>query len=263
MSQAAAIAVPHALDRGDGPPVLFLHGIGGGADAFRPQLERLSARWRVLAWDMPGYGRSPPLAEVTWPALAEAVEALLDAKGLDRVHLVGHSMGGMVALEFAASRPGRLRSLTLSGTSSAFGKPDGEWQRKFIADRLAPIEAGTPMRDLAKEMVAAMTAPGADPAGLSLAEDCMADVPPETYKAALRCLVTFDRRDALPGLAVPTLVLAGEHDPNAPSAMMERMAAKIAGARFELLEGAGHLANLERPAEFDAALESFLRSVED
>jgi pimeloyl-ACP methyl ester carboxylesterase len=77
----------------------------------------------------------------------------------------------------------------------------------------------------------------------------------------MRCLVTFDRRDALAAIAVPTLLVAGERDTNAPAAMMERMAAKIPGARFAVISGAGHLANLERPQTFIAVLSEFLASV--
>jgi pimeloyl-ACP methyl ester carboxylesterase len=74
----------------------------------------------------------------------------------------------------------------------------------------------------------------------------------------MQCLVTFDRRDALTGISVPTLVLAGERDENAPADMMERMAAKIPGARFQVIPGAGHLAHFEQPMAFREALDGFL-----
>ncbi len=89
----------------------------------------------------------------------------------------------------------------------------------------------------------------------------MSRVPPETYRAALQCLVVFDRRDALPRIAVPTLLIAGGADTVAPPAMMERMAAKIPGAHFVTIPGAGHLANLEQPATFNRVLGDFLSGV--
>jgi pimeloyl-ACP methyl ester carboxylesterase len=86
----------------------------------------------------------------------------------------------------------------------------------------------------------------------------MAAVPPATYRAAMRVLVGFDRRAWLPAITVPTLVLAGEQDGNAPPAVMQRMAEKIAGARYVELPGAGHLANMEQPDAFNDALRHFL-----
>ncbi|HWK44261.1 MAG TPA: alpha/beta fold hydrolase [Stellaceae bacterium] len=244
--------------RGSGEPIVFLHGIGGGADSWAPQLDALSPRYRTIAWNMPGYHGSPALDAMTFPALAETLLGLLDDLGLDRVHLVGHSIGGMVAQEFAATWPHRLRSLVLSATSPAFGRGDGAFQRAFVAKRLEPLDNGMSMADLASGIVAELIGEDADPAGIELARRCMSAVPADAYRQAMRCLVTFDRRDALPGIAVPTLLIAGESDTNAPAPMMERMAGKIPGARFTMIPGAGHLANLERQHTFTAVLGEFI-----
>ena len=127
-------ASPAFLERGrGGTPVLFLHGIGGGAEAWEPQLAYFGAARRSLAWWMPGYGPSPPLAAPTFGALAESLERLLDAARIERVHLVGHSIGGMVAQIFAATRIPRLASLTLSATTPVFGSRDGDFRREFLA----------------------------------------------------------------------------------------------------------------------------------
>lgn len=251
-------AIPDCVAEGQGEVVLFLHGVGGGAESWRPQIAEFSRNYRAAAWNMPGYGKSILSGGMTFPALADALEALLDANGWERIHLVGHSMGGMVAQEFAVARQDRLISLTLSATSPAFGRPDGDFQRKFVEARLAPLAAGKTMKDLARDLVETMIAPGADRAGRQLAFDCMAQVPPETYRAAVECIVTFERRANLPSIRVPTLVLAGETDTNAPAPMMARMAEKIPGARYVCLPGLGHLANLEDPAAFNAVLAGFI-----
>jgi pimeloyl-ACP methyl ester carboxylesterase len=88
----------------------------------------------------------------------------------------------------------------------------------------------------------------------------MAACPAATYRGSMEVLVKFDLREQLSRIAVPTLVIAGEHDGNAPSPMMERMAARIPGARFVVVPHAGHLANLEQPSAFNAALGEFLQS---
>ena len=244
--------------RGQGAPLVFLHGIGGDAACWQPQLEAFSEGHRAIAWNMPGYAGSPALPEMTFPGLAEALLRLLDCLDIERAHLVGHSMGGMVAQEFAATWPGRLRSLVLVATSAAFGRADGAWQREFLASRLGPLDQGRSMADLAPELVTRLAGEAPDPAGVAQAIRSMAVVPEATYRAALQCLLTFDRRDVLGRIEVPTLLLAGERDQTAPAVVMEKMAARIPQARFLTLSRAGHLTNLEQPTAFNAALAEFL-----
>ncbi len=96
--------------------------------------------------------------------------------------------------------------------------------------------------------------------GMELARDCMAAVPEATYRATMLALMGFDQRNALKNIAVPTLVLSGSKDNNAPAPMMAKMATYIPSAKYVELEGAGHLVNLERPAAFNAALDQFLKA---
>lgn len=250
-------------ERGEGPPLVFLHGIGGDAACWRPQLDAFAGRYRAIAWSMPGYGGSVPLAEMTFAALAEALAGLLDRLCVARAHLVGHSMGGMVAQEFVASRSGRVCSLALVATSAAFGRAGEAWQREFLASRLGPLDRGRRMAEIAPEIVGRLVGDNPDPDGVARAVASMSGVPESTYRAALQCLVSFDRRDALPAIDVPTLLIAGERDATAPPAMMARMAARIPGARLVVLPEAGHLANLERPAAFNAVLGDFLAAIDE
>ena len=245
-------------ERGRGAALVFLHGVGGDAACWRRQLDAFGGRYRAIAWNMPGYGGSAPLAETTFPALAQALLRLLDGLQIERAHLVGHSMGGMVAQEVGATSPGRLLSLALVATSAAFGHPDGDWQQGFLDSRLGPLDRGHSMAELAPGIVAGLVGEMPDPAGLEQAVRSMSGVPEATYRAALHCLLTFDRRDALARIRVPTLLLVGEQDTTVPPAVMERMAARIEGARYVVLPHAGHLANLDQPAPFDAALAAFL-----
>lgn len=244
---------------GRGPTVLMLHGIGGGHLAFAPQVETLaSSGYRAVAWDMPGYGHSAPIEPYTFKGLAQSCVQLIEALGNVPVILVGHSMGGMVAQEVVARRPELVSRLVLCGTSPAFGKPDGEWQRAFVAERTAPLDAGKTMAEVAEVLVPRMVGPGSLPEGVRLATHCMGMVPAATYRRALECIVTFDRRGNLGNIAVPTLVLAGEYDRNAPPSMVKKMADAIANSTYHEMKGIGHLQNLEAPDEFDALLLDFL-----
>jgi 3-oxoadipate enol-lactonase len=239
-----------------------MHGVGGDHASWRPQLLHFASRYRCLAWDMPGYGASPPPSMMTFPALAEALLGLLDSLRLPKVHLVGQSLGGMVAQEFAAAHQDRLRSLVLVATSPAFGKADKDWQQKFLDDRLGALDRGTTMAELARANVARIVGPIADPAGVAIATACTANIPVDGYRQAVTMILGFDRRADLARIAVPTLAIAGEVDTVAPAQMMQTMAAKIPGARFLTVPGAGHLINLEQPAAFNAALEGFFAEVD-
>ena len=241
------------------PAVVFLHGIGGAARGWAPQLASFAAAgWRPVALDLPGYGARPPVTALDFEELAADLEAAVAERALDRPALVGHSMGGMIVQTALRRRPDGYRAAVLCCTSPAFGDPTGEFQKKFVADRLAPLDAGTTMAALAASSVDRIVGPSPDPAGRALAIEIMAATSESTYRAAVHCLVTFDERASLPSIRVPVLCLAGEYDPNAPAAMMQRMAAKIPGARYVCLAGVGHLPNLEAPQAFDAAVLEFL-----
>lgn len=177
---------------------------------------------------------------------------------IDSAHVVGHSMGGMVAQQAIADAPDRFKSLILSATSPAFGKPDGDFQKEFVAARIKPLNEGLTMADLAAKQVPAMMGENPDPRGVEMAMASMSQVTSETFKVSVECLVTFDRRDNLGLIKSPTLVLAGENDTNAPAPMMEKMATKIPGADYICMPGVGHLSNMEQPAKFDRILREFI-----
>ena len=240
------------------PPLLFLHGIGGAARAWRGQLDFFKHRYRTIAWDMPGYGGSAPLPTVSIAALAEALQDFLQQVSATKPILVGHSIGGMIAQQLLAKHPHVASAIVLAQTSPAFGKPDGDWQKAFIEARLGPLDRGETLAAMAPSLVRELVGDDPDIGGMELARDCMASVPEATYRATMLSMLGFDQRSALKDIVVPTLLLSGAKDKNAPAPMMAKMAAYIPSARYVELEGVGHLANLERPGAFNAALDTFL-----
>jgi 3-oxoadipate enol-lactonase len=242
----------------DAPPLVFLHGIGGVARAWRGQLDYFADSYRCIAWDMPGYGGSAPLPSVSIASFADALQDFLHATGADKPVLVGHSIGGMIVQQLLTDEPLIANAVVLAQTSPAFGKPDGDWQKQFINARLGPLDRGETLATLAPSLVKELVGDDPDPAGLALARDCMAAVPEATYRATMLALMGFDLRHALKEISVSTLVLSGSKDNNAPAPMMAKMASYIPSATYVELEGVGHLANLERPDEFNAVLWDFL-----
>ncbi len=243
----------------DGPVLLFLHGVGSDARVWAPQLLHFRARYRCVAWTMPGFGDSPRLPAMTWPGMTDAALELLDVLSIERATLIGHSLGGMIAQHFGAAHPDRLNALVLSGTSPSFGDPNGAWQKEWVRARVEPLESSQKLADLGPAMIRGMMGPNdPDPGGLTLALEALSVVSEKAFADAIRLTATFEGRAGLASLgAVPTLCLAGEHDGNAPASMMARMAEKIPGAAYVCLAGRGHLANLEDPAAYNAALEAF------
>ena len=252
---------------GPGPVVLLLHGVGGGRQAWDDAAmgagqgtgaALAAAGFSAVAPDFPGYGLSPPLQPCDLAGMAGAVGALIAHLAAGPVVLVGHSMGGMVAQEVAATAAPAVAALVLAGTSPAFGRPGGDWQRDFLQSRFAPLDAGLGMAGLAAPLVAGMVAPGTPADRSRAAQALMAGVPEATYRAAVTALVAFDRRAALASIGVPTLVITGAHDRTAAPEVARKMAERITGAELAILPGAGHLLNIEQPAAFNAALLAFL-----
>ncbi len=257
------MTLPAYFETGAGSTaVLLLHGVGGGRAIWSDGASGTASAiahggFRAVAIDFPGYGDSA--GTPTLGALVQAVLDMVQHLGAERTVLLGHSMGGMVAQEVAARAPHLVSGLVLACTSAAFGKADGAWQAQFIAERLAPLDSGMGMAGVADKLVPSLVSPQAPAAALKIARDIMAQVPEATYRVALPAIAAFDRREALASIRVPTLLLAAEHDRTAPPEVMQRIAARVPGSEYLCLPGAGHIANVEAPAAFNAAVVAFLR----
>ena len=245
------------------PPVVFLHGIGGGARMFSHQLDALGGDRRAIAWNMPGYGGSVPIEPSGIDGYAQALRHFLKVLGLDRPVLVGHSIGGMVVQSYLALGLGPIDGAVLAQTTPAFGGRDPRWAEDFVKARLEPFERGQNMAELAEGSVAGMVGDDPDPAGIALAREIIAETPEAAFRASTLAMIGFDRRDALERIAVPTLLVAGSKDTNAPAPTVAKMAERIRGAELVTLEGCGHLVMLERPDAFTAALRTFLSRVSE
>jgi 3-oxoadipate enol-lactonase len=176
--------------------------------------------------------------------------------------LVGHSIGGMIVQQWLIKHPRAAAAVVLAQTSPAFGKAEGDWQKQFIEARLGPLDRGETMKSLAPVLVQELVGDDPDASGLDVARHCMGSVPEASYRAMMLALLGFDQRKALADITVPTLVLSGSKDKNAPAPMMAKMSTYIPRATYVELEGAGHLVNLERPKAFNAALDQFLKTIE-
>jgi len=237
-----------------GAPILFLHGVGSDKNVWQPQLDHYRGVRPALAMDYPGYGESSLQPGATRDDYARAAFAVLDALGHERAHLCGLSLGGVVAIAMHGQAPERCASLILADTFAVH--PDGQG----IYDR--SIAASGDLRALAEARVDVLLAQPADPSIRAEVVETMAAIEPAAYRLAAEAVWLADQGDRVAAIDVPTLVLCGALDVVTPPALSEALAASIAGAALAIIAGAGHLANLEKPAEFNAAVDSFLSRVE-
>lgn len=250
---------------GDGPDtLLFLHGLGGDCRNWAPQLDVFAATHRCIAWTLPGYGDSPPLdGPLTWPALASAAVALLDALDVERATVVGLSMGGYIGQQMALDHSDRLDQLVLVATSSAFAggsKAPGNaaFREKYLASRLAPLDEGRTPADLAPNVVPMLLSDAAADGAHDNCVASMSKISVAAYRAALSLLVTWDVDDRLGEITVPTLCVAGELDKTAPPKSLQRIADRVVDGRYVEIAGSNHLVNLDQPAAFNAAVTGFI-----
>ena len=244
---------------GDGPPLVLLHGAGADSRMWQPQLDTLSGELTVVAWDEPGAGRSsavPP--DFTLADYADCLAELIGSLGLGAVHLAGLSWGGTVALELYRRRPELVGTLLLVDTYAGWkGSLPEEEVRARVAgvlemvaaedDRFDPTLPGLFAGDPPREVVALMRA-------------MAADVRRESMKTALLVMGETDLRDVLPTIAVPTLLIWGEHDVRSPLTVARQFEDAIPGAELVVIPDAGHVSNLERPETFDRAVRAFCRA---
>ncbi|GAB3982009.1 hypothetical protein GCM10029978_084500 [Actinoallomurus acanthiterrae] len=229
-------------------PVLLLHSLGLDHTMWRSCAPYLAAERRLIIVDLPGHGRSP-----AGPDTGAGLLSLLDAAGAARAHVVGVSLGGNEALALAARAPERVRSVTASGSFAFLDAT--ERTAKLDATVVRAAELGMPA--FADAYIAGtLSAEARERDGHRLRE-VLGGTPPESYAAAARRCFATDLRPLLPTVHCPVLLLVGEHDTRTPRSSAERIAAGLAHPEIQEIPGAGHLANVDEPRRFTAALQAF------
>jgi 3-oxoadipate enol-lactonase len=242
---------------GAGPPVLLVQGLGYPRWGWEPVVERLQDEFRVFSFDNRGIGESDvPPGPYTAAELAGDAVAVLDAAGIGRAHVVGASLGGMVAQELALAHPERVDRLVLvcttPGGPDAYPLPEPTLRLLAEASSLAPADA------LRRFIENAMVARGDLVDGL-YARRLASPPDPVGWQAQAAAGATFDAFDRIGAIGAPTLVVHGTDDNVVDPRNAELLAARIPDARLELVPGTGHMLFWEQPDRFAVLLREFLR----
>lgn len=243
----------NVVEAGQGHPVVFLPGLGGSWHDWEEQLDGLADRYRCIAVEYRWHGRSDrPAGEITVAVLAEDLLRLCAALGVSHTHVVGLSLGGMVTQEAVGLAPELFDSLVLVSTMG----------RQEETSRAVAEFALTSIRDFGvlawqRAVELALIDQGASPRGRRMIREVGGN-DAEVFLRGLPAVVAHDAWDRLPAVTAPTLVLHPEGDYGVPKEHSKALAARIPGARLEIMDDAGHFANVDRPGEFNRIVGDFL-----
>jgi len=253
-------------ERGGGSPVVLIHGFPFNHTMWRGQAEALGENYRVITPDLRGHGGTGLGVGATASSMEEMatdVAALLDELNVsERVILGGLSMGGYVTLAFYRLFPQRVRALVLADTRPQSDTEEARGAREETARR-ALREGMQTVADAMLPKLLAPSTPEEKPEVFERVREMILTTRPEGAAAALRGMAARrDQTDLLQEIDVPTLIVVGREDAITPPKDSETMHRAIRGSRLVVIEGAGHVSNLERPTEFNRALEDFLKGIE-
>ncbi len=241
---------------GQGEPILFIHGLGSSGRDWEPQVEFFAPHYQVITYDVRGHGQSGrPPGPYSVPLFAADAAALVDALGVAPLHVVGISMGGMIAFQLAVDRPELLRSMVIVNSGPelvvrTFKERLSVLQRFWIVRLLGMRRMG--------EVLAGRLFPKPEQGALrEMFAERWAENDVRAYAASMRALVGWSVSERLGQIDVPTLVIAADQD-YTPLAVKEAYVARMPRAEIALIEDAHHAVPVERAAEFNAVLADFL-----
>jgi len=248
-------------DDGSGLPLLFIHAFPLNSSMWRAQRRDLSTFYRVLTFDLPGFGRGGPFPDAfSLDDAADMAVTLLDDRGIDRAVVCGCSMGGYIALSILRRHPERLSGLVLSNTRATADSPAAQQNRTAQA---AKVRAGG-MQDLRDEMLGKLlgeTTVASAPEVLRCVEEILMHATPEGTAGMLEAMAARpDSSEALAAAALPVCVITGGEDGLIPASEAENMNMLLRSGEMTVIPNAGHLSCLERPVRFNTIVRDFVKT---
>lgn len=243
-------------ETGAGEPLLFIHGLGSSGRDWEMQVGFFARNYRVVVFDLRGHGQSDkPRGPYTIPLFASDTAGLIETLGIAPAHVVGISLGGMIALQLAADRPELVRSLVVVNSGPEFVARTLK-ERLAVAQRFLIVRL-VGMRKMG-EILARRLFPKPEQGALrAMLAERWAENDPRAYRDAMRAIVGWSVADRLGAIDIPTLVVAADED-YTPVSAKEAYVAKMPRAELVVIRDARHAVPVERPDEFNAIVGTFL-----
>ncbi len=250
-------------DVGEGPVIVLIHGYPFNRSMWTEQVAALKSHYRVLAVDLRGHGETAVTPGTSaMEDMAYDIANLLDHLEVSRAVIVGLSMGGYVALAFTRLFTLRVRGLVLVDTRAQADTEEGRQTRMAQVEKISREGMQGIADAMLPKLLTAETV-AKRPDIVTRVRHMMVHTPPDGAAAALRGMAQRrDQRPFLPNILAPTLIIVGREDAITPAADSEYMHQEISGSRLEIIDGAGHVSNIERPTQFNDALLKFLKDIE-
>ncbi|MED3835631.1 alpha/beta hydrolase [Peribacillus frigoritolerans] len=253
----------HYEIEGNGEPLVLLHGMSNNSQSWKEQIQELKEHYTVIAWDAPGYGKSSDPAEEYrhFKEFARILNGMLDQLKLEKIHLLGHSMGAAIAIEYCSLYPNKVNKLILADSTRGAAALSPEENETKLKNRLFSIE-NLSTKEIAEKRIQALLSPHASENVHARVKEIMTQIRPAGYRSVAYSLYHLNQMSMLSHIAVPVLVICGELDTVTPIKESEAIHEKLINSRLVIIPEGGHLCYQENPRKFNSSILEFLKGIE-
>ena len=255
----------HFQEIGSGPPVIFLHGIGGNRTNWTAQQLAISDICTAISWDARGYGKSDDYeGPLNFHDFSQDLTRLLNFREINKAHFVGLSMGARILMDFYPKNKERVATLTLCDCFFSYKRAlSSEKQREFIDLRKKPLREGNSPADLAPTLIRSLVGPNCSDEAQDKLYQSLVDIHVESYLKTIEASITFSAEGNLSDFSVPVQLIFGEHDKLTPPSIGETMRSQFPNALLNIISDSGHLTNIEQPRYFNKIIRNFITQYHD
>lgn len=255
----------HFSKLGNGPPIVFLHGIGGNRTNWVNQQLAMADTFTTLAWDARGYGKSDDyMGPLDFHDFSQDLKRLLDFADIEKAHFVGLSMGARILMDFYPTNMERVATLTLCDCFFSYKEAlSPEKQREFIELRQRPLRAGTPLSEIAPTLIQSLVGPNCSDQARTQLYNSIMDIHIDSYLKTIEASTTFSAEGNLSKFSVPVKLIFGEHDKLTPPSVGKTLLTQLPNASLDIVPDSGHLTNIEQPKLFNKIMKTFIRKYQE
>ena len=244
---------------GNGPPVIFLHGIGGNHSNWYNQQSYISDNFTTIAWDARGYGDSDDYnGPLNFSDFGEDLIRLLDSRNISKAHFVGLSMGARILMDFFPKHKSRVATLILCDCFFDYKILSDAKQKEFINLRQEPLKNGKTLEQIAPKLIDSLVGPNCKKEARDRIYKSFLNIHIDSYLKTIAETISYNASNNLSEFDVPTQLIYGEYDQLTPVSIGKMAQKKISNSSLSIIKNAGHLSNIEQPDAFNTIIDNFL-----